>query len=299
MSGVSSISGPSVAGIESIQARISELAALTGTGGTAFASLLESAVPNGRGPRIWADEDAASSGTTGASSEAEGAAGVVADRPASWPPATTGTGTTTGTGSTTATGTSTGTGSTTDTGAATGTYAALPAAGEPWMAEIEHAAAANGIDPALLAAVVWTESGFQPDAVSPAGAVGLTQLMPGTAATLGVDPTDPVQALDGGARLLAQLLQRYGGDPSLALAAYNAGPGRVDAAGGVPAIAETQRFVATVQDRWALLAGAAATTTSTTTSDSGQSTTSASSAAATDPAAASTDAGTADEGALA
>jgi soluble lytic murein transglycosylase-like protein len=111
-------------------------------------------------------------------------------------------------------------------------------------AEINAAATSNGIDPALLKGLVAQESGFDPNARSGAGAVGLTQLMPGTAAALGVtDPTDPAQSLQGGARYLRQQLDRFGGDPAKALAAYNAGPGAVARYGGVPPYAETQNYV--------------------------------------------------------
>lgn len=123
------------------------------------------------------------------------------------------------------------------------TTATTATSSTPFGAEIEAAAAKNGIEPALLRALVRQESGFDPAARSSAGAVGLTQLMPGTAASLGVDPTDPVQALDGGARYLRQQLDRFGGDERLALAAYNAGPGAVARHGGVPPYAETQAYV--------------------------------------------------------
>ena len=110
--------------------------------------------------------------------------------------------------------------------------------------QINAAATSNGIDPALLKGLVAQESGFDPNARSGAGAVGLTQLMPGTAASLGVsDPTDPAQSLQGGARYLRQQLDRFGGDERLALAAYNAGPGAVTKYGGVPPYAETQGYV--------------------------------------------------------
>jgi soluble lytic murein transglycosylase-like protein len=110
--------------------------------------------------------------------------------------------------------------------------------------EINSAATSNGIDPALLKGLVAQESGFDPNARSGAGAVGLTQLMPGTAAALGVtDPTDPAQSLQGGARYLREQLDRFGGDERLALAAYNAGPGAVSKYGGVPPYAETQGYV--------------------------------------------------------
>ncbi len=118
----------------------------------------------------------------------------------------------------------------------------LPAAGQPWAPAIGEAAERHGLDPRLLASLVWTESDFQPDAVSRAGAIGLAQLMPGTAAGLGVDPHDPAANLDGGARYLREQLDRFG-RVDLALAAYNAGPGRVAQAGGVPHIAETQAYV--------------------------------------------------------
>jgi soluble lytic murein transglycosylase-like protein len=127
------------------------------------------------------------------------------------------------------------------------TVSALPA-GVPFGAEITAAARKHGIDPALLAGLVRQESNFNPTAGSPAGARGLTQLMPGTAAGLGVsDVTDPVQALDGGARYLKQQLDAFGGDVTKALAAYNAGPGAVQRYGGVPPYAETQGYVQKVQ----------------------------------------------------
>jgi soluble lytic murein transglycosylase-like protein len=124
---------------------------------------------------------------------------------------------------------------------------ALPA-GVPFGAEITAAARKYGIDPALLSGLVRQESNFDPQAGSPAGARGLTQLMPATAAGLGVtDLTDPAQSLDGGARYLAQQLKRFGGDATLALAAYNAGPGAVEQHGGVPPYPETQAYVRKVQ----------------------------------------------------
>lgn len=110
----------------------------------------------------------------------------------------------------------------------------------------QQAAAAYGVDPNVFTRLVQQESGWNPDAVSPAGAVGLAQFMPETAAGLGVDPTDPVSALYGAARHLRDLLDRYGNDYSLALAAYNAGPGAVDAAGGVPQYAETQQYLTAI-----------------------------------------------------
>lgn len=112
---------------------------------------------------------------------------------------------------------------------------------------ISVAAAREGVDPALVRAVVRHESGFDPDATSRAGAMGLMQLMPETARSLGVtDPYDPVQSIDGGTRFLRQLLERFGGDVRLAVAAYNAGPGAIERYGGVPPYDETQRYVANV-----------------------------------------------------
>ena len=123
-------------------------------------------------------------------------------------------------------------------------------------AEIDAAAASNGIDPALLKGLVSQESGFDPNARSGAGALGLTQLMPGTAAGLGVtNPLDPVQSLQGGAKYLRQQLHRFGGDEKLALAAYNAGPGAVARFGGIPPYAETQNYVKNVLSKAATYRG--------------------------------------------
>jgi len=134
------------------------------------------------------------------------------------------------------------------------------AAGTPYAAEIQAAASAHGVDPALLAGLVRQESNFNPRAGSPAGAQGLTQLMPGTARGLGVaDPLDPAQSLDGGARYLRQMLDQFGGDVTRALAAYNAGPGAVARFGGVPPYAETQSYVRQVQAYAAQYRGASAT----------------------------------------
>jgi soluble lytic murein transglycosylase-like protein len=122
-------------------------------------------------------------------------------------------------------------------------------AGSPsqYDAQITAAATKYGIDPALLKGLIRQESNFDASARSGAGAQGLTQLMPGTAASLGVtDASDPAQAIDGGAKYLKQQLDRFGGDASKALAAYNAGPGAVAKFGGVPPYAETQNYVTKV-----------------------------------------------------
>jgi soluble lytic murein transglycosylase-like protein len=110
---------------------------------------------------------------------------------------------------------------------------------------IDSAAQQAGLPAGLLAALVQVESGFQPNAVSSAGAKGLTQLMDGTARRLGVtNPFDSWENLQGGARFLRSLLDRYHQNLPLALAAYNAGPGAVDAAGGaIPPYPETERYV--------------------------------------------------------
>ena len=114
----------------------------------------------------------------------------------------------------------------------------------PYEQQIEAAAQKYGIDPAVLKGLIKQESGFNPNAGSSAGAQGLTQLMPGTAASLGVTNVhDPAQSIDGGAHYLKMQLDRFGGDYSKALAAYNAGPGAVQRYGGVPPYAETQNYV--------------------------------------------------------
>lgn len=133
----------------------------------------------------------------------------------------------------------------------TATTGALPAgdkvaAGTPYAGLFAAAGQKYGVSPALLAAVAGQESGYDAGAVSPAGAQGLMQLMPATARGLGVtDSFDPSQAVDGAARLLRSLLDRFGGT-DLALAGYNAGPGAVLRYGGVPPYPETQQYVRSI-----------------------------------------------------
>jgi len=114
-------------------------------------------------------------------------------------------------------------------------------------AYIEQIAKREGFTPDLLRAVIQKESAYQPCAVSAKGAQGLMQLMPETAAILGVsNPLDPKENIDAGARYLKDLIDRYDGDLSLALAAYNAGPGRVDQYKGLPPIPETMDYVSDI-----------------------------------------------------
>ena len=120
---------------------------------------------------------------------------------------------------------------------------------EPFREDVIMLARRFDISPALIEALVWQESRWRTNAVSPVGARGLAQLMPGTARDLGVDANDPRQNLEGGARYLREQLDRFGGDIEKALAAYNAGPGRVQRAGGIPRIRETQNYVAAIMGR--------------------------------------------------
>lgn len=116
---------------------------------------------------------------------------------------------------------------------------------------VAETAQRHGLDPALVMAVVGVESGFQPQAVSRKGAQGLMQLMPRTAREMGVaDPFDPAANLDGGSRYLSSLVERYEGDLTKALAAYNAGIGAVERHGGLPPYAETRRYVQKVLGRY-------------------------------------------------
>ena len=139
--------------------------------------------------------------------------------------------------------------------------ARLPASGQPYSALIASAAATQGVDGRLLSALVWSESAFRPNAVSRAGAAGLSQLMPATARGLGlrVDGSvdqrfDPEMNLNAGARYLRAQIVRFG-SVELGLAAYNAGPGNVIRYGGIPPFAETTFYVYIVMRRYAQIVG--------------------------------------------
>jgi Transglycosylase SLT domain len=116
---------------------------------------------------------------------------------------------------------------------------------------VHEVAEKHSVDPALVKAVISTESGWNPFAISRRGAVGLMQLIPGTAQRFGVgNPFDPVQNVEAGTAYLKALLDRYNGDLEKSLAAYNAGERAVDRSGGVPRIWETQRYVRKVTDAY-------------------------------------------------
>jgi len=119
-------------------------------------------------------------------------------------------------------------------------------------AAIEQAAARHNVDPNLVRSVVKVESNFNPNAVSRKGAMGLMQLMPATARSLNVsNPFDPQQNVDAGVRHLKRLLESYGGDVGLSLAAYNAGAGAVARSAGIPRYAETRNYVRRITDLYA------------------------------------------------
>ena len=117
--------------------------------------------------------------------------------------------------------------------------------------QVQSAADHNEVSARVVEAVAWRESRFNAQAISPKGAVGVMQLMPGTARALGVDPHDSAANLEGGAAYLARMLRSYDGDLTLALAAYNAGPDAVRRYAGVPPYAETKAFVDAILNRLA------------------------------------------------
>lgn len=121
----------------------------------------------------------------------------------------------------------------------------------PAAAALRQAAIHHDMSPSLVEAVAWQESRWNQNAVSPKGARGVMQLMPGTARNLGVDAGDLNGNVDGGAAYLAQMMQRFDGDIMRSLAAYNAGPGAVARYGGVPPYPETRAFVDGILDRLA------------------------------------------------
>ncbi|MEZ5218321.1 MAG: lytic transglycosylase domain-containing protein [Ilumatobacteraceae bacterium] len=132
--------------------------------------------------------------------------------------------------------------------------ARLPAAGLPYADLIEETAARHGLQPEFLAAALWTESSFNPSVVSEAGAIGLGQLMPATAAWLGVDPWNPAQNMEGAATYYRNLIDRFSGDESLGVASYFAGPGAVGRAGAIPT-SRAQNYVDKVLGRRDFLLG--------------------------------------------
>lgn len=128
---------------------------------------------------------------------------------------------------------------------------AQPAQHAKVMRELNAAADQYALSPELVEAVAWRESRLRHDAVSSAGAVGVMQLMPGTAAQLGVDQRDLSQNIRGGTAYLQRMVNEFGGDIVKGLAAYNAGPAAVRRYGGVPPYAETQAYVSAILDRLA------------------------------------------------
>ena len=124
----------------------------------------------------------------------------------------------------------------------------LPAADGDLATMVQEAARDQNVDARLVNAVAQAESGGDQSAVSPVGAIGVMQLMPDTAAGLGVNPYDKKQNIEGGAKYLREMLDTFGGDVRKAVAAYNAGPAAVKAYGGVPPYPETQAYVDRVLD---------------------------------------------------
>jgi len=134
--------------------------------------------------------------------------------------------------------------------AAVSTVAVPASAPAPTALQLADAAADRyGLPRALVRSVMAAESGFQPQAVSPKGAIGLMQLMPGTAQVLGADPYDPAQNVDAGARYLRDLLEKYNYGLRHALAAYNAGPGAVDKYNGIPPYRETIDYIGRIEKK--------------------------------------------------
>ena len=135
---------------------------------------------------------------------------------------------------------------------ATATATAITTAPAParWQPQLASLAARYDLSPSLIEALVWQESRFKPDAVSPKGALGIAQFMPRTASGRGLaDPLEPLTALRESASYLRELRTTFRGNLGLAAAAYNAGPGRVEKAGGVPNIPETRAYVAAILGR--------------------------------------------------
>ncbi len=126
----------------------------------------------------------------------------------------------------------------------------LPASPQDPRAMVREAARRSGLPAEFVESVAQIESGFRPDAVSPKGAIGVMQLMPGTAKRMGADPADTAQNIDAGTRLLRELLLKYDGDVVKALAAYNAGEGAVDRYQGLPPYNETRWYVKKVIDAY-------------------------------------------------
>lgn len=134
----------------------------------------------------------------------------------------------------------------------------------PYGDSINSIASKYGVDPSLVAAVIKAESNFDPNSVSSAGAVGLMQIMPSNFESLGItNARDPLQNIEGGVRMLRQLLDRFGGDTRLALAAYNAGPNAVTRYGGIPPYSETQAYVPRVLGYYDGFKGQASVTSAT------------------------------------